>query len=176
MYTRYIRNSILCLPASTRDRLLVDAMLPDLLLSSCGVGARAQDSLHLLDTCKHDLPSNEPPNTFVAGWASQTALVCPELVEILDALHGECEVHLKRLLNLHLIETDHGRELIEEGAVEVTGVQAEGQNGALVTLGIDVDEMHLSLAAIASDRVIGRSVDVPALQIERLVVICEAGV
>jgi len=131
--------------------LLVDTMLPDLLLSSCRVGTRAQDSLHLLYTREHDLPCNEPPDTFVAGRASQTALVCPELVEVLDALHGECEIHLKRLLYLHLIETDHGRKLIEESAVEVTRIQAEGENGTLVTLGIDMDEVHLSLAAVTSD-------------------------
>ena len=149
--TKCIGNLISSLPDTTRDKLLVDAMLPHLLLSSCRVGARAQDSLHLLDTGEQNLSSNEPPDTFVAGWASQTALICPEFVEVLDALHGECEIHVKRLLDLHLIKTDHGRKLIEEGAVEVTRVQAEGEDGTLMTLGIDVDEVHLSLAAVASN-------------------------
>lgn len=132
-------------------RLLVDAMLPDLLLSSRRVCARAQDRLHLLNASEHDLPSNKPPDTLVAGRAGQAALICPELVKVLDRLHGECEVHLDGLLNLHLIEPDHGRELVEESVVEVTRVQTEGKNSTLMALSVDVDEMHLSLAAIPSD-------------------------
>jgi hypothetical protein len=176
VYTNCIGNAISCLPDTTRDKLLVDTMLPHLLLSSCRVGTRAQDSLHLSYAREHDLPSNKPPDTFVAGWASQTALVCPKFVEVLNALHGECEVHLKRFLDLHLVKADHGRKLIEEGAVEITRVQTEGEDRTLMTLSIDVYEVHLSLAAIASNRVIGRGVNVPALQIQCLIVVREAGV
>lgn len=174
MFTRHVRKTISCPYNTTRLELLVDAMLPDLLLSSCRIGTRRQDSLHLLDACEHDLPSNEPPNTLGARWAGQAALVRPELVEVLDALHGECEIHLESLFSLQVIETNHGRKLLEEGAVEVTRIQTEGENSAFMALAIYMDEVHFGLAAIAVDRVVGRGVDVPAFQIECLVVVRKA--
>jgi len=54
---------VLCL--SGLFLLLVDPMLPDLLLCTCTVSTRAEDVLHLFNASEQDLPSHEPPNTFV---------------------------------------------------------------------------------------------------------------
>lgn len=105
--------------------LFVYTMLPNFLFCSCRISARTQDCLHLPDTRKHNLPSNEPPNTLMAGWAGQTALIGPKLVKILDRLQSKRKVHIDGLLKLHLIKPDHWRELVEESAVEISRIQTE---------------------------------------------------
>lgn len=151
-------------------------MLPNLLLGPSRICARSQDSLHLLYTQVMNLARNKPPDTLVARWARQTALIRPELVEEQHTLQGWCKVHCGRHLNAHLIEANHGRELLKESAVEVTRIQANGHDGSFVALCIDVDKMEFGFAAGTTHRVIGRRVNMPSLQIDCLLVVSEAGV
>lgn len=156
--------------------LLVDAMLPDLLLGARAVGAGTEDGLHLGDAREQGLAGDEPADAFMAGGAGEAALVGPELVEVQDAVEGEAEVQGGLLLSARLVEADHGGQLGEELVVGVAGVEAEGEDGDLMTLGVDVDKVHLRLGAVAADGVVGRGVDVPADHVDRLVVVGERGV
>jgi hypothetical protein len=154
--------------------LLVDAMLPDLLLSTCRVSACTKNGLHLLDTGEQDLPGDEPPDTLVARWACQRSLVCPELVEVLHTLQCAGEVYSGRLEDIHGIEANHLRQLAEEWAIEVTRVETNGHDSGFMPFGVDVDEMEFSFTAVPTDGVIGRCVDVPTLEVDGLVVVREA--
>lgn len=163
-------------PYSRKRGLLVNAVLPHLLLVPGAIRARAQDALHLRDADEHDLARDEPADALVARRAGQAALVRPELVEPHGADEGRAQVHGDVLPVLRLVEPDHGRQLREEGVLRVARVQAEGQHRLLVALGVDVYEVHLGLGPHAADRVVGRRVDVPALQVHGLVVVGEGRV
>jgi hypothetical protein len=69
------------LPAS-----LIDAVLPNLLLSSRAVCTRTKNRLHLIHASEQDLPCDEPSDALVARRRRQATLVRPKLVEILHRL------------------------------------------------------------------------------------------
>lgn len=121
--------------------LLVDPVLPDLLLSARRVSACAKNSLHLLNTSEEDLPRDEPADTLSARRTSQATLVGPELVEEKHRVEKRHEIHFSGCLDVHLVEANHGWELIEKGRVGVTRVEADGHDGCFVARGVDVDEM-----------------------------------
>ena len=151
-------------------------MLPDLLLRPRRVSAGTKNSPHLINTSEDDLPGNKPANTLRARRAGQATLVRPELVEVKNALEQRCEVHGGRLLSTHLCVTDHRRQLIEESGVVVTRVETNGQDGGFVAGGVDVDKMELGFATVTTYRVIGWGVNVPALEVDGLVVVGEVWV
>lgn len=157
-------------------RLLVDAMLPDFLLSTCTIRAGTENGLHLLDTSEQNLACDEPTNALGARRAGERALVCPELAERLDSVERRGEVNADVFDNIHLVEADHRGKLREEFVVSVARVETDGQNGNFVSLSIDVDEMKFGLAAVAADRMIGRGVNMPALEVGGHVVVGETGV
>lgn len=146
-----------------------------LLLNAAGrEGANAEDLLHLCVACHQPLLGHEPADTLVAGRAGQAALVGPVLLEVVHLGEGAIERHLHGELLVGLVVVEQGRrELVEESGVLATvvhqGVQKEAQDGLFVALGIDVDEVKLSLAAVPVNLVVGRRVNVPAGHVEGLV-------
>ena len=151
-------------------------MLPDLLLRPRRVGASTKNSPHLVDTSEENLSGDEPADTLSARRAGQATLVGPELVEVENALKQRSKVHSTWLLNTHFCVADHGRQLLEEGRVVVTGIETNGHDGLFVASGVDVDEMELGFAAITTNGMISWGVNVPALEVDGLVVVGEAWV
>lgn len=147
----------------------VDLVQPNLLLSTRRVRACAQDRLHLRNRGEEDVPSNEPPDTLSTRWTGQTALVGPKLIERIDLIQRQRRVELNRLLEARLVEADYGRQLPEEARVRVTWINTECQNGALVALCVDVHQVQLSLRPVTLDGVVGRSMNVPAAEVDGLV-------
>ena len=103
------------------------------------------------------------------GHLPQLTLVSPELAEPVDLLHGRLGRHGCRRVLLDLPETVVVRQTGEERRVRVTGVDTEGEHGTGLSSAVRVHEMHLGLASIPSDRVIGGGVNVPPGHVDRLV-------
>jgi len=150
-------------------------MLPNLLLCSSTVCTSTQDCLHLFHASKEDLSGNEPTNALMTRRASQTTLVGPELIKVQHTRQRKIKIHLSLLLVLDcsLIEANHRGQLAEESGIAVTRVETEGKNSLLVAVGISVNKVHLRFAAVTTNRVISGCVNVPADQIDGLVVVGE---
>lgn len=113
---------------------------------------------------------------FVAGRACQAALVGPELVEPRHTRQGFRQ-RQRDLGGLRVVEPDEGRgELLYESIVGVAWIQHDGQHRLLVALGIDVHEMQLSAGAVVVNGVVSWGVDVPAGQVDGLVVVSQGRV
>lgn len=177
-------------------------MHPDLLLGARAVGAHAQDVLHLRVAHEHDVARDEEPDALAAGRAGQAAAVSPHLLEIADLLqrlgrsgsavqaHGfvvEVGEALVARGDGAVAAAGDGRGAIgaaegrlrEEGAVAADArVDADGEDGALAAVLVDVHEVQLGFAAVALHAVVGRRVDVPGDEVDGLVdavfIECEA--
>jgi hypothetical protein len=66
--------------------------------------------------------------------------------------------------------------LTKKAVCLVTRVETNSKNSTLFALRIDVDEMKLGSGAVSLDGVVGRGVDVPAFEVNSLVVEAERGV
>lgn len=166
-------------------------MQPNLLFLPCRIRRRPQNHLHLIDTRERNRPSHKPANTFPARWTRQAPLVRPELVDTIDSIQRKFHIHRHildhgrfdcpcRLSWGDIIAWNSGgpgnkryhlRKLGEERHFGRARIQADGKDGDLVACFIDVDKMHLGFAAIATDRVVGWSVDMPAFKVGCHVVI-----
>jgi hypothetical protein len=80
------------------------------------------------------------------------------------------------LANVCFVEANHLGELAKKAIRFVTWVKADSKDSALFALRVDVDEVKLGSGAVALDCVVGGGVDVPAFEVNSLVVEAERGV
>ncbi|KAB8670407.1 hypothetical protein FH972_026320 [Carpinus fangiana] len=128
-----------------------------------------RDALHLLYIHKHNLARNEPPDAFGARGARKTARIRPELVEQGWSIE-KCKVQLHWDASLRVGPADAvngGRipELIEELAVRLSWIETDCEHRPLVAHSIAVHYMKLSLGPVTSNRMICRTVNMPALEV-----------
>ena len=144
-------------------------MHPDLLLRPRRVAANTQDILHLLIAGVQHTPGNIEANALSARRASQATTVGPELAEHVDLAEQLADVEHGRGNGLgRLAVGDQGcGDALEESRLGVARVDADGEDGALAAGGGAEDEMQLGLGPVVLDCVVGRRVDVPALEIHR---------
>lgn len=165
-------DGVYCISFHQTKNLHINLVSPNLLLSTSRVRANPQDSLHLRIRHKHNVPRHEPTLSLRARWAGQTTLVSPEVAELVDLIERLVDVHRSvGQSNISLVEVDKSGELVEEGAVRVTRVDTDGEHGTLFALGGVVDEMEFGFGSIALHGVIGRCVDVPAGEVDGLVLV-----
>jgi hypothetical protein len=171
-------------------------VLPNHLLEAGRVGTGGEDGLHLGDADLEDAGGDEPADALVAGRGGQAALVGEEGVEAGDGLEGVAEVEGHGLLRLGIVPAVKGLgELGEEGVLDEVGnvdvegggaggrgrgerglfgwcrVDAETHHGLFVALGVHVDKVQLGVRADAVDDVVGGGVNVPAHEVDGLVVV-----
>lgn len=103
-----------------KNILNIDSMKPNLLFSSCGVGAHSKDILHLLVAHEHNVTRNIPSESFAAGRAGEGTAVSPELGEGVDFCDGETVLDGRVLDFLLVPEGNHGWELLEKFGFGVT--------------------------------------------------------
>jgi hypothetical protein len=156
-------------------------MHPNLLLRPRTVRADPQNILHLRVANKQNVPRNEEPDPLAARRARQAAPVSPHLAEIArlaqrlcgsrSAVHadveavevrearldGECGVlRLRRSVAGRRVVGGQERRLAEEvGVAEDARVDADGEDGALGAVAVDVHEVQLGFGAVVLHRVVG---------------------
>lgn len=113
--------------------------------------------------------------SFVTGRARQATLVRPEFVEPGHTRQrfwqGQRGLHLRCV-----VEPNKRRgKLVDERIVGVARIQHDCKHRLLVTLSINVHKMKLSAGAIVVDRVISWGVDMPAGQVNSLVIVGQRG-
>lgn len=146
-------------------------MQPNLLLSPGRIDTDSQDCLHLLHTQEQYVSRNIPPDALRARRRCQATLVRPKLMEPIDLI--QCQSRIERRIDpsLHISEAHQSRQLAEESARCVAGIDTEGEDGANGSFGVDVDKMQLGFASVALHAVICGRVNVPAGEVDGFVVV-----
>lgn len=113
--------------------------------------------------------------SFVTGRTRQATLIRPEFVEPRDTRQrlwqGQRGLHLRCI-----VEPNERRgKLVDERIVGVAWVQHDCKYRLLVTLGVNVHKMKLSAGAVIVDRVVSWGVDMPAGQVNSLVIVGQRG-
>lgn len=111
----------------------------------------------------------------MTGRARQAALIRPEFVEPRHTRQrlwqGQRGLHLRCV-----VEPNQRRgKLVDERIVGVAWVQHDCKYRLLVTLGVNVYKMKLSVGAIVVDRVVSRGVNMPADKVDSLVIVGQRG-
>lgn len=151
-------------------------MTPDQLFLTSTISGSPKNSPHLLHTRKQNRSRDEKANALSARRTRQASLISPKLIKVINTLQKQPMIESSLFADVRFVEANHLWELTKKAVRLVTRVKTNGKHSALFALRIDVDEMKLGSGAVALDGVVGRGVDVPAFEVNSLVVEAERGV